>query len=50
LKRPISRKTVEFVRVVKIGKYSDLVPALQRRGLVRDAYNQLTLRQTLRQF
>ena len=43
---PFQRTSRRFVNEVCEG----LVPALQRRGLVREAYTQPTLRQTLREF
>ena len=43
---PFQRVSRRFVSEVCEG----LVPALQRRGLVREAYTQPTLRQTLREF
>jgi long-chain alkane monooxygenase len=43
---PFQRVGRRFVNEVCEG----LVPALQRRGLVREAYTQSTLRQTLREF
>jgi long-chain alkane monooxygenase len=43
---PFQRTGRRFINEVCEG----LVPALQRRGLVRDAYTQPTLRQTLREF
>jgi long-chain alkane monooxygenase len=43
---PFQRTSRRFINEICEG----LVPALQRRGLVRDAYTQPTLRQTLREF
>jgi len=43
---PFQRTSRRFINEVCEG----LVPALQRRGLVRTAYTQPTLRQTLREF
>jgi alkanesulfonate monooxygenase SsuD/methylene tetrahydromethanopterin reductase-like flavin-dependent oxidoreductase (luciferase family) len=43
---PFQRTSRRFINEVCEG----LVPALQRRGLVREAYTQPTLRQTLREF
>jgi FMN-dependent oxidoreductase (nitrilotriacetate monooxygenase family) len=43
---PFQRISRRFINEVCEG----LIPALQRRGLVREAYTQLTLRQTLREF
>jgi len=43
---PFQRTSRRFINEVCEG----LVPALQRRGLVRNAYTQPTLRQTLREF
>jgi alkanesulfonate monooxygenase SsuD/methylene tetrahydromethanopterin reductase-like flavin-dependent oxidoreductase (luciferase family) len=43
---PFQRTSRRFINEICEG----LVPALQRRGLVREAYTQPTLRQTLREF
>jgi long-chain alkane monooxygenase len=43
---PFQRTSRRFINEICEG----LVPALQRRGLVRDAYTRPTLRQTLREF
>jgi len=43
---PFQRTSRRFINEVCEG----LVPALQRRGLVREVYTQPTLRQTLREF
>ena len=43
---PFQRTSRRFINEICEG----LVPALQRRDLVREAYTQPTLRQTLREF
>jgi alkanesulfonate monooxygenase SsuD/methylene tetrahydromethanopterin reductase-like flavin-dependent oxidoreductase (luciferase family) len=43
---PFQRTSRRFINEICEG----LMPALQRRGLVRNAYTQPTLRQTLREF
>jgi hypothetical protein len=43
---PFQRTSRRFINEVCEG----LVPALQRRGLVREAYARSTLRETLREF